>query len=101
MREPTTAAWAWLEATYGVAHARSIAGAYRSIFSSPIGQTVLVDLMSIARMNATPFVAGQPDLTAFRAGQQAVLLHICDILGMEPDERTRLQLVRPAEPSSD
>ncbi|OWQ92025.1 hypothetical protein CDN99_06615 [Roseateles aquatilis] len=47
---------------------------YESIFMFPEGQRVLEDLME--RFAKAPFVAGQPDQTAFNCGTKAVIEHI-------------------------
>lgn len=47
---------------------------YATTFELPEGEQVLDDL--IKRFGGPPFVAGQPDTTAFNCGAKAVLEHI-------------------------
>lgn len=47
---------------------------YRAIFMFPEGERVLDDLME--KFAGSPFVAGQPDTTAYKCGTKAVLEHI-------------------------
>ncbi len=47
---------------------------FHALGLTPDGQAVLDDLQ--ARFGAAPFVAGQPDQTAFNCGARAVLEHI-------------------------
>lgn len=57
--------------------------AYRNIFSSEDGQTVLQDLKELCFFNRTSFVQGCPDLSHFNEGSRMVLLHITNML--DPD----------------
>lgn len=61
---------------------------YHSAFGFGDGQAVLDDLQQ--RFGAAPFVAGQPDQTAFNCGARAVLEHILlQLAQVEPEGRPR------------
>ncbi|QYU68573.1 hypothetical protein J4558_00025 [Leptolyngbya sp. 15MV] len=70
----------WLAGTWGDEAPRVVA-AYRAILRTAAGQRMLADLEAMAEMGQTPFSPADPHLTAFRAGKQAVVMHLRAMIG--------------------
>ena len=54
--------------------------AYKDIFNTETGKTVLKDIAHFSGANKVSFVPGDPHLTSYKEGMRAVYLHIAKIL---------------------
>lgn len=75
----------WLLNSHG-RRARQTAGAYRQMFGSIEGKTVLRDLALYCNVGHSSFNAGDPHSTAFNEGARDVFLHIAEMSGIEPED---------------
>jgi hypothetical protein len=60
--------------------------AYKRLFATEDGVRVLDDMKRSVGLDRTPFIQGKPDLTAFRLGEQNVVLKLEEILKVEIKE---------------
>ena len=68
----------------------AVARGYQTVFSGPVGQMVLADIMTRAGMVGTSFVAGDPHATAFNEGKRRLALEIIERLNVSPDSVLRM-----------
>ena len=61
--------------------------AYRRVFNTDDGPTVLADLKKRSSFEATTFVSGDPHTSAFNEGQRAAVLLIVRMLSEEKEIR--------------
>jgi len=66
-----------------------IAVAYRQVFETAAGREVLEDLESIGYIHSSTFVPGDPNETACNEGTRRLVLHIQNMLRLEPEQLTR------------
>lgn len=59
-----------------LAHKVNLHEAYYGTFTSPDGKLVLQHLIKVGHVTSSTFVAGDPNMTAFREGQRHIVLSI-------------------------
>lgn len=63
---------------------------YRRTFSSDYGQRVLADMLRRGGVMQSSFVAGDPQMTAFREGRRRVALEIIETINRNPEAVDRM-----------
>lgn len=59
---------------------------YRSVFGTPAGKAVLMDMMKSNHVLDSTFVPGDPCLTALREGERNAVLKVLTILKINPEK---------------
>ncbi len=67
--------------------------AYRQVFNTPAGLQVLGDLQNNGFIHTSTHVPGDPNGTAMNEGTRRIVLHIQNMLRVEPDQMPR-QVIR-------
>jgi hypothetical protein len=58
--------------------------AYTQVFSTPLGQEVLKDLMHFCKVYEPTYVPGDPETTAYNEGARRVVLRILSLMHKDP-----------------
>lgn len=67
---------------------------YRAVFSGPVGERVLADLLDACGVARAPGSL-DPQSLAFEAGKRRIALRVCSILNLTDEDMARRALERP------
>lgn len=69
---------------------KKILAQYRTVFNSPTGRAVLLDLMKSNHILDSTFIPGDPYMSALREGERNAILKIMLILKLDPENITTI-----------